>query len=253
MVRAVARALSIFDAFTAERPLLSLQELSDRLGMAKATTFRLVNTLEREGYLVRESDQRYGLSLKFTHLARLVHQGVNVRDVAVPLMREINRDVSETVTLNVRSGMERLVLEVVETPAPLMAIVQRGESVPLLYGATGRILLCHMSAEERRAVYARAPRSFDVASVEAELETFRAQGYAITRNQRVEGVTAIAVPLYEDGVVRHCLAVTGPSVRIDPKERQIVARLLDAGAALSQRLRSNRGSFASSLVPELDE
>jgi len=71
MTRTVSRALAIFDAFDGAHLNLSLQEIADRIAMPKATTFRLVNTLEREGFLVRKQNGRYCLSLKLAALAGL--------------------------------------------------------------------------------------------------------------------------------------------------------------------------------------
>jgi DNA-binding IclR family transcriptional regulator len=66
MIRAVGRALAIFDAFDNEHLSLSLQEIAERIRMPKTTAFRLVNTLERAGFLIRMDNQQYCLSLKVT-------------------------------------------------------------------------------------------------------------------------------------------------------------------------------------------
>ena len=72
MIRAVGRALAIFDAYDNEHLSLSLQEIAERIRMPKTTAFRLVNTLERAGFLVRMDNQQYCLSLKMARLGGLV-------------------------------------------------------------------------------------------------------------------------------------------------------------------------------------
>ena len=57
MIRSVERALAIFDAFDQQSLSLGLLEIGERIGMPKATTFRLVNTLVQCGYLLRLDDQ----------------------------------------------------------------------------------------------------------------------------------------------------------------------------------------------------
>ena len=52
-VEAVERALSILDAFTAERPSLSLAELAERTGFYPSTILRLASSLARFGYMHR--------------------------------------------------------------------------------------------------------------------------------------------------------------------------------------------------------
>lgn len=238
-VRAVVRALSIFDAFDQAHTSLSLQELSERIDMPKATTFRLVNTVSRAGFLMRLPDQRYCLSGKFTRLSGLVRGNLSIRDAALPVMTEVNRLTGETITLNVASGSERVCLDVVDTPAPLMTIVRAGEHVSILYGATGRILLAAMSAEELEKVLRAAPdpATVDRSALERDLRRYRAQGYALTRGQRIQGVTAIGVPVVvPQSDEKYCLALTGPSVRVDARESEFVELMIAAGQQVSSYL-----------------
>lgn len=255
MIRAVVRALAIFDVFDSQHLSLSLHEIGLRIGMPKATAFRLVNTLERAGFLIRLENQQYCLSLKMTRLAGLVQSTVTLRDVARPIMVEVNKLTGETVTLNTIDGTNRMCLEVVDTPSPLMSIARPGERVPLLYGATSRILLTCMSPEERASVLSATAEAgaIDRDALERELQRFDRQGYAITRSQRVQGVTAIAVPVVKvDGTVRECLALTGPSARVDVRDGDFIEIMLAAGNDLSTRLggppRANRNLEAMAFV-----
>ena len=71
-MRAVQRILAIFESFSVETSSLTLQEISDRIELPKSTSFRIVQSLEKAGYLVRLEDQKYCLSFRFTRLAGLV-------------------------------------------------------------------------------------------------------------------------------------------------------------------------------------
>lgn len=241
MTRAVERALAIFDAFDQKHQSLTLQEIGDRIGMPKATTFRLVNTLHNGGFLVRLEGQRYSLSLKIVRLAGLVRSTISILDIARPAMTEVSGKTGETVTLNARLGRERICIDVVETPAPLMTIVKPGEHVSLLFGATARLLLAYMPEPEVDAVIATdAPPGFDTAALKAQLAEFRRKGFAHTSNQRVVGVTAIAVPLFDvEEQVHHTLAITGPSVRMDPRIDELVDIMLGSGRQISSLLGSS--------------
>jgi DNA-binding IclR family transcriptional regulator len=236
MTRAVERALAIFDAFDAEHQILTLQQIGERIAMPKATTFRLVNTLQGSGFLMRLEGNRYCLSLKLLRLAGLVRNTISVRDVARPIMLEVSEKTGETITLNTRSGMERICIDVVDTPASLMTIVRPGEHVSLLFGATARLLLAYLPDEEIDRVIAATPaaRGIDAATLKRELATIRRQGWARTSAQRVAGVTAIAVPLSEATEdVRYSLALTGPSVRVDPRRDEFTTVMCEAGRQIS--------------------
>ena len=66
-MRSVQRILAVFESFTSEKSSLTLQEIAGRIGLPKSTTFRLVQSLEKAGYLVRLEDQQYCLSVVPLH------------------------------------------------------------------------------------------------------------------------------------------------------------------------------------------
>jgi DNA-binding IclR family transcriptional regulator len=236
MIRAVERALAIFDAFDAQHQSLSLLEIGERIAMPKATTFRLVNTLQRNGFLVRLEDQRYCLSLKILRLSGLVKSTLGIKEAARPTMAEVCRATGETVTLNVRAGCERVCIDVVDTPAPLMTIVRPGEHVSLLRGATARLLLAFASEAEidRIVTQSAATEKVDVRELKDDLARIRQQGFACTSGQRIAGVTAISVPIFDiKDEVHYSLSLTGPSIRIDPRLKEFKRIMIGAGASIS--------------------
>lgn len=254
MIRAVERALAIFDAFDAQHQSLSLLEIGERIGMPKATTFRLVNTLQSRGFLVRLDDQRYCLAPKILRLAGLVKSTLGIREAARPTMAELCRATGETVTLNIRSGMERICIDVMDTPSPLMTIVRPGEHVSLLRGATARLLLAYASEAEIKDIIARTAKSegIDVTELRASLADIRRQGYARTSGQRIPGVTAIAVPVFDIGdEVHYSLAITGPSVRMDPRLEEFKHILINAGTSVSALMGASPTSPANQDAREL--
>ena len=236
MIRAVERALAIFDAFDAQHQSLTLLEIGERIAMPKATTFRLVNTLVNGSFLVRLDDHRYSLSLKILRLAGLVKSTLGIREAARPTMVAVCRATGETVTLNLRSGYERICIDVVDTPSPLMTIVRPGEHVSLFRGATARVLLAYAKPAEINEVVAKTARSeaVNTAELKAALAEIRRQGYAHTSSQRIRGVTAIAVPIFDiNNDVHYSLAITGPSIRMDARLCEFKQILIDAGASIS--------------------
>lgn len=240
MIRAVGRALAIFDAYDNEHLSLSLQEIAERIRMPKTTAFRLVATLERAGFLVRMDNQQYCLSLKMARLGGLVRSTLSVREIARPVMLEVNEQTKETITLSTAIGNERMVLEVVDSPSPLMSMARLGQHIPMLLGAASRVLMAYMEPQELEQVLrvnTAGVDNLDRAAFDRELTRARRQGYAISRGTRVPGLTAIAVPIFDmSDRVPYCLAVTGPSVRIDPRDLELADIMMAAGRDISNRL-----------------
>ena len=75
IVPALSRGLVLLEAFSAERPTLTLSELSKAVGLSRSSTYRLVYTLEDMGFLLRDEgtkNYRLGtriLALGFAYLA----------------------------------------------------------------------------------------------------------------------------------------------------------------------------------------
>jgi len=235
MIRAVMKAKLIFDCFEADRTSFTLEEFSAQSGMPKATTSRVVKTLEGCGFLVRLGNQ-YCLSPKFVRLAGLVQSNLGICEIARPILLQVAKKARETVTLNTRSQSVRIVADVVQIQAPLMTVARQGQHISLLYGATSRILLAYMDESERGEVLRALPKPERVAA-ERELSRFRAQGYALTRGQRIKGLSSVAVPIFDaQERVIHCLTVTGPSIRMENREQELIDLMLAAGYELSQKL-----------------
>lgn len=244
MTIAVGRALAIFDAFDEGNTILTLQAITDRIGAPKATTFRLLNTFVEEGFLVRHPDNSYSLSLKVVRLAGLVPHYASVREIARPVMQEVAAACGETITLNTRFGLERVCLEAVDTPAPLMTIARPGDRVSLTRGATSRVLLAFLQEDERdRLLRELFPDNDERAVVTEEIDRFRAQGYGVTHAQRVPGITAVAAPLFDSrGRAEHCLALTGPAVRVDPREGELIDLVRRGSREITRRLGGRVGA-----------
>ncbi|MBN9427207.1 MAG: IclR family transcriptional regulator [Burkholderiales bacterium] len=236
MMRSVQRILAIFESFTPTETCLALHQIAQRIELPKSTTFRLLQSLEQAGYLMRLEDQRYCLSFRFTRLAGLVRSTMGIREVARPIMRELAAATSETVTLHTSSAGMRVCIDAVATASPLRSVTQPGEQAPLTVGSSSKVLLAF--ADDRKAVASAVARIAKLgersqADVEAELARIRKQGYAVSHGERVVGVCAIAAPVrgLDDG--QYALSVVGPMVRMRDKEKDFAKLVVRAAADIS--------------------
>ena len=72
LVNSLAKGLRVLEAFTAERPELTLSEVGALAKLDPGTAFRMLNTLVMAGYVSRIPDsKRFRLTLKVTDLGWL--------------------------------------------------------------------------------------------------------------------------------------------------------------------------------------
>jgi DNA-binding IclR family transcriptional regulator len=238
MMRGVGRTLAVFGCFSEDRPSLNLQSIASSVGLPKSTTFRLVQSLQEAGYLVRQENNEYRLSHAFVRLARLVQLATDVRGIARSVMEAAARASGETVTFNAARGCERVCLEVIAATSPLGSIAQPGQHVPLVGGATAKLLLAYLPGKEFRAAVDHASRlsGQPCSRLVSELERVRSAGYAVTHGERVSGVSAVAAPVRDTEEVRYCISIAGPTARMRPRISEHIGIATRAGEEVSRRL-----------------
>ncbi|MBN9427209.1 MAG: IclR family transcriptional regulator [Burkholderiales bacterium] len=237
MMRAVERILGVFECFTPEADSLSLQEIADRIELPKSTTFRIVQSLEQAGYLVRLENQQYCLSFRFVRLAGLVKSTLGIREIARPIMQELSGTTKETVSLHTVSGRNRVCIDVVHAASMLRSVTQPGEQIPLLVGSAAKVLMAYMPQNELAPILTHIARTTKRAKADVveELAKVRAQGYAVSHGERVLGVSAVSAPIKDvNEQVHYCISVNGPSVRVQAHEKEFVKLAVKAAANISR-------------------
>lgn len=237
MMRAVQRILAIFESFTPDADSLTLQEIADRIELPKSTAFRIVQSLEQAGYLVRLENQQYCLSFRFTRLAGLVKSTLGIREIARPVMAELSHTTKETVSLHTISGRNRVCIDVINGISPLRSVVQPGEQIPLGAGSAAKVLLAHMAPGELSPLLTALARSTKrpKAELATELTRVRDAGFAVSHGERLLGVSAVSAPIKDvNEQVHYCLSVNGPSVRMQSHEKEYAKLVVKAAANISR-------------------
>ena len=240
MMRGVQRTMAVFDAFTPQKLRLTLQEISRSIELPMSTTFRVVQSLEETGYLIRLEDQKYCLSFRFTRLAGMVLSTLGIRQVARPLMSELARRTNETVALNMVNGRDRTCIDVIDSPSPLMSMARPGRYVRLDgKGASCKTLMAHLPAQDLRKLIGPAAKAARLkpAELTSKLARIRKDGYCVSDGERVLGLSAIAAPVWDsDESATYCITITAPTVRMKPKVAEFVQLLLRTTNDISRRL-----------------
>lgn len=140
------RGLRVLDVLASTPGGLTITELAARLEVNRTVVYRLVSTLEQHALVRRDARGRLHVGLGLLHLASAVHP--LVRDVAVPVLRELAEQVGCTAHLTVTEGDEALALAVVEPSWTDFHVSYRvGSRHPLTQGAAGKAILLGRGAE----------------------------------------------------------------------------------------------------------
>jgi DNA-binding IclR family transcriptional regulator len=150
---------------------LSVAELSDGLGLGRTVLYRLVATLEANGYVRRDRKGTCFLGLAVLGLATQVQP--TLRRVARPPLRALSNRVGATAHLSIVDGDEVLVLAVVE-PTSIQSYLgcRQGSRWPIERGAAGRALAASRAGgagQEPQVFIAPGHGGFEVASAIPEV------------------------------------------------------------------------------------
>jgi DNA-binding IclR family transcriptional regulator len=123
-MKSLAKTFSILDLYLHGKDELSVTEISNTLGLNKATVSRILSKLVKHGYL-RQMGKRGKFSLGpiFLEFSGIVKRQLKLRDVAIPYLYELNRLVKESVIIAVwdkreailRRFMKRTILRVLQS------------------------------------------------------------------------------------------------------------------------------------------
>jgi IclR family pca regulon transcriptional regulator len=240
-VIALARGLAVIKAFDKDASALSLTDVAKCTGLARATSRRLLFTLETLGY-VRSDGKHFSLTPRVLELGYAYLASKPLADLALPIIKQVVEELGESCSLAVLDG-EDIVYIARVPPKHLMTIpVNVGSRLPAFITSTGRVLLAALPSDELSnilaAISVRKFTRFTVTKqkLPAVLRLVAAQGYALADQELEEGLRALAVPVRSrTGAVVAALNVSAHAMRASKADmiRKYLPVLLRAAEQIS--------------------
>ena len=208
-MRSAERLLQVLKCFGESKPGLSIAEISQQLDLAQSTVRRLLDTLEKHGFVKQDlSDRHYRLHYEPIRLAAAALAGSSLVAAAGPILDETRDRLDEAVQLTVRDGADVVLLDKRASSHLIEPSRRIGHRYPTYGGsASGRVLLAWLAETELAKLLPRSGRweQFtsrsigDVESLRKVLAQTRKQGHAINNQETTEGLWAVAAPVREIG------------------------------------------------------
>lgn len=239
-VRSLNRGLRVLELIGDMQPA-GVSDIARALGEPKSSIQRVLQTLERAGWVARSNglDPGWVLTQRVARLGGQVGGDLNLRNVALPVMERLRRQTNETIHLALAEPPSMLLIERLESTHPVRYVEALGGLAPMALTATGRASLSTMPIEMARTIVETDPSVEDVATVVrimSLIEQATQVGYATTSDWR-DGVLATAAAVRWDGgpVPPPALSISAPLSRMDDEARQRHAELVVQAAGEIQR------------------
>lgn len=220
---ALEKALQVLEAIADQPQSVGLPDLSTRLGLSRQTLHRVLQQLQENGLIIRDTHRdRFSIGPRFSSLAlsalTSTNQGAPVRSI----LQELVDDIQETCNIGILSDMDYVYIERIECHWSLRIYLQAGSRLPAHCTAGGKVLLAHLPADVRKRLLRSTPLKrcsgntiVDPDALEAVLERTLEQGYALSDQELSIGIVALGVPILDpSGRALAALSMHAPHARL---------------------------------------
>src|SRR5580704_4835316 len=202
---AVERALNILEAAAQRREGLTNSEISRKLAIPKSSASYILRTLERRGYLRRDSETgRYRLGLKILSLGGGALTKLDLAEVGLPFMQALQERIHLTIHLAVLDQGEAVYIEKVEAPGFFKVNTWVGRRMYLHSTSVGKCLLAWLPKPEvetllrQQGMKKRTPKTISsLPKLLADLEHVQELGHAIDDEENSLGARCLGTPIFD--------------------------------------------------------
>ncbi|MFQ6551231.1 IclR family transcriptional regulator [Aestuariibius insulae] len=198
-----------------------------KLGLPKPTIHRLFSTLEEEGFLQRDLDGRtYSPGPRLRRMAGSVLSSLRIRTARQALLKKLSREIGETCNIALPDRDAMIYLERVETEWPLRIQLPAGTRVPFYCTASGKMYLSSLTQNhlqrylDATELTRRTENTIcDPHELLKEIKQIRTQHYSLDREEFMENMIALAVPIYDHNErLMATLSFHAPTPRFDTQK-----------------------------------
>ena len=217
---------------------LTVSQIADRLGVARSTAHRLLQTLVYRDFAVQDAKRAYhpGPVLELaTHSQSRVSE---LRAAALPHLQRLVDATEESANLTIRVDDTVRFIASIESPRALRVGSREGMVFPAHRTSGGLVLLAALEPAEVVELYSaqryasRADERPDPASLRAHLARVRRADFAVNNERSERGVVAIGVPIRDaHGTALAGLSLSMPTVRYDRHRLPALVSALHSAAA----------------------
>ncbi len=205
MLDTLVKAIRVLELFSTQNPQWGVTKISNELKFNKSAVFRILQTLENEGYLKKDPrDRSYMLTARFLGLSTVVISQLNVIEESKVEIDRLGAATQGTVIVRLLEGCELITVAIRESPLALRVTHPLGSTVSFNYGAIGKAILAYLPQDDVKKILNSNPfrkytskTTLSKSSFSNELRTVRRNGYAFSDEEAIQGVRAVAAPIFD--------------------------------------------------------
>ena len=243
---AVEAATKIISFLSESESEIGISEISRGTGINKNMLFRILNTLENDGWVYRR-EQKYALTLLPFKLTSRAVSRMSLNTAATPILYDLANETGESTYLGIIKDGAVLYIQHIDGVKDVRVAGRVGGEYGLYCSAPGKVLLAYSDADyieeylsrqlEKRTKNTITERS----ALLSELEAIRKRGYATDCEEFGNGITCVAAPVFDHtGKVIGTVGCSAYTVNgsCDKVIERLLSPVLESAKELSLRLGS---------------
>jgi DNA-binding IclR family transcriptional regulator len=237
----IDRVLAILNLFEPEHSVLTAEEIAKAFDISVSQAYRYCKSLVVAGFLDPWLPEGYVLGPAFIEFAYKIQKFDPLINAARPVMIGLSPHVpaGTTILLGKLYRSRVMCVDQIQTQGPQIAIsFEKGRARPLLWGATPKVILAHLSSRDLLRVYnaerleqqPHRGKKLPLADLKKELSQIRRDGFCVAHAEVDPGRVGVASPVFFNGSITGSLGVAMYERETEPRQIRRIASLLVASA-----------------------
>jgi DNA-binding IclR family transcriptional regulator len=235
-IQVIERMTRLLEVLAQHPEPLGLKQIAQFTKLHPSTAHRILSAMSADRIVDRVEPGSYRLGMRLLELGNLVKSRISVRELALPVMRDLHAHTGETVNLSVRHDDEIVYVERTSSGRSAMRVVHVvGTRAPLHVTAAGKLFLLEEGAARLREYAKRttlAPHTKNSLTalplLERDLERTQRQGWATDNEEAELGVRCVAAGIRDDaGTLVAALSLSTPADRMKVQWGPLVKETAD--------------------------
>ncbi len=245
-IQSVKRATDIISLFSSSQTALGVTQIAATLGLNKATTWGLVTTLEKQGFLQQDPDTlKYSVGSKLFELGMVYMGSLEINAKSSRRVHGLASKTGLTARVGIWDAGSVLVTLLALPQSEDSLSHQIGPRIPAYCSGLGKALLAYLEPDQfqaylRTVELARHTRTTIVSTDQLlrEMEWIREHGYAVSREEMIPGLVALGAPIF--GRNRRLAGAVSlsatPAITEDKQTERLADDLLCTAAEISREM-----------------
>lgn len=241
-VASVDRAIELLFILESSSRDMGITELSKMLGVQKSTVHNLVQTLLARDFVRQTDSGRYTLGFRLMRIGKAASERLDIRRLAFPILNELAMEANEYVLLALLNRDEVAIIDSVAPQRSTFIVPRIDFSHTFHCTALGKVFLAFASPERQKRIFERPLSKYtpytlvDDQTLSIEINKIKEQGFAVSCNETIEGVTCIGAPIFNaHGKLEAAVSISSATARLtSDRYLSMAAILMEKAAAISK-------------------